>query len=46
MDRTKWIGAGIAVGILLGIAIHDIAIGILLGVAFGAAIAAVRRSKG
>ncbi len=42
MDRAKWIGVGIALGIAFGFLIHNVGFGILLGVALGAGIAAVK----
>jgi hypothetical protein len=40
MDRAKWIGVGIAIGVIFGIALHSVGVGILFGVALGAGIAA------
>jgi hypothetical protein len=46
MDRNKAIGIGISLGLVFGIAMHDVGLGLLLGVAFGAGLAAyyARRS--
>jgi hypothetical protein len=47
VDKTKWIGMGISIGIVFGAAIHNIGVGMLFGIALGAGIAAVKaRSEG
>lgn len=42
MNRAKWIGAGLAVGIAFGAMIHDVGLGMLFGTAAGALVAFVK----
>ena len=41
VDKAKWIGVGISLGLVFGLVIHEIGIGIIFGVALGAGIAAI-----
>ena len=47
VDKAKWIGVGVSLGIIFGAVTHDIGIGIIFGVALGVGIAAfMARRKG
>ena len=45
MDKVKWIGMGISIGIVFGVAIHNIGVGMLFGIALGVGIGAVRARR-
>ncbi len=44
MDR-KWIGIGLALGVVFGVALHNIALGIGIGLAAGALIGVARARR-
>ena len=44
MDR-KWIGVGLALGLVFGVALHNIAVGIGVGLAAGALIGVARARR-
>jgi hypothetical protein len=45
VDKAKWIGMGISIGIVFGVAIHNIGVGALIGIALGAGIGAVKARR-
>jgi hypothetical protein len=45
VDKAKWIGMGISIGIVFGVAIHNIGVGMLIGIALGAGIGAVKARR-